>query len=1233
MRIDFKRFLLAILFLVVVFPMFSQEYFGRDAWEIVPGASKVWIKDDLTYPSYIGLAEGHEVAEANVLSWIRSTYGRCSDFTLHFVNEEVDFRGDRHRRVKLAYHEVPLFDAMLVLHFNDGMMYSINGDAPSDFTVMNQMALSEEGALQAALSHVNAEHYKWQIPAEEAMLKTFYDDPDATYYPEGRLKLYRLNRNEDYRYAWVFNIYAHEPLYRADVFVDAQTGEILFEHNLIHETDVIGTAVTKYSGTQTFTTDSTGTHYRLRQSGRGNGIETFNMQRGTTYGNAVDFTDNDNYWDNFNANMDEIATDAHWGTEVTYDYFFERHNRNSLDNNGFKLRSFVHYGNNYANAFWDGQRMTYGDGNGSNIGPMAALDIVGHEVTHGLTAMTAQLVYQDEPGALNEGFSDIFGTSIEWFAKPASANWTVGEDIGIIIRSMSNPKSRGLPDTYLGTNWYTGTANNGGVHTNNGPLAHWYYILSVGKTGVNDNNDSYSVSGITIDSAGTIAYRMLTVYLTNTSEYIDARYYAIQSAIDLFGPCSPEVEATTDAMYAIGVGDPYVPGVISDFTAPQTEFCAAPALVSFSNLSNNGISYHWDFGNGQTSTDHNPTVTYTSPGDYTVTLIVDGGSCGVDTLVQTAFISIDPQHPCNYNMPQQGSLTSTECQGFLYDSGGPANYHNNTNGVFVISPPGAMSVTLNFQSFEFEEGYDYLYVYDGDNINAPLIGRYDGNTLPNGGTITSTIGSITLRQSTDQAVTESGFFLGWTCQYPTAAPIADFVVSDTLTCSGEITFMDISTNGPNDWLWDFGDGNYSNDRIVTHTYHQSGTYTVTLTTANAIGSHTITKTEVVRVRLPFPDVRDVAVCVTGDVTLANTDSSTITRWYNSESASTPFHTGSSYSLNNLTQTTTYWVDEVIEQPLHIGGKMNNAGAGSFFTAAVQHHLVFDVHKHSVLESVLVYAGSAGNRTIQLRNSNGNLLQSRVVSLTQGANTVDLNFDLAPGTGYRLVGPTSPNLYRNSGGIAFPYHIEDLVSITHGSANSNPTGYYYYFYQWRVSERPCISDRVPVTAYVNNDPPTADFTFTQTDPVVSFSDQSTNPGVSEWVFGDGNTATGSNPVHQYSAVGTYSVLLTVDNGCGIDQTIKQVTIQTMDIEEHDKEVEWLIYPNPSDGAFNIRVPEVFAGVRLLVELYDMTGRQVISSIHPGDSHTIRMQTGNTTPGIYLLHIRAGEETHRARIVIR
>ena len=245
-------------------------------------------------------------------------------------------------------------------------------------------------------------------------------------------------------------------------------------NEIIHHVDEPGTAHTAYSGEHEIIADSFEGEYRLRDGTRGDGVRTFDMNTGTSYAGSEDFIDDDNDWNNVNPELDEYATDAHWGAEMTYDYFLEEHGRNSIDNTGFQLNSYVHFGVDFFNAFWDGSRMTYGDGNGGSITPLTSIDIAGHEVTHGLTTFSAGLIYYAESGALNESFSDIFGTAIERFARPDDHNWLIGEDIGTHFRSMSNPNSKSDPDTYFGDFWADlGGGDSGGVHTNSGVQNFW----------------------------------------------------------------------------------------------------------------------------------------------------------------------------------------------------------------------------------------------------------------------------------------------------------------------------------------------------------------------------------------------------------------------------------------------------------------------------------------------------------------------------------------------------------------------------------------------------------------------------------------------------------------------------------------------------------------------------------------------------------------------------------------
>lgn len=426
-------------------------------------------------------------------------------------------------------------------------------------------------------------------------------------------------------------------------YYSVKNGELIKTEQLTHSFQAEGIGETVYSGTQTIITDSVNpTTFHLRDYSRGNGIETYSLNNTTDTTNFTDFTDTDNIWDNFTEPLDQYAIDAHWGAEQTYDYFLSQHNRNSIDNNGYKLVNLLHYGNNFVNAFWDGNKMIYGDGNAS-IGPLVSIDIVGHEITHGVTANSAMLLLEDEPGALNESFSDVFGVLIDWYARPQVANWTVGEEVSSSIRSLADPSVNNDPKYYKGVNWKTlGGADFGGIHSNNGVQNHWFYLLVNGGNDTNEAGNTYSINGIGLEKAAQIVYRNLTVYLTPTSNYAEARFYSILSAQDLYGPCSPEVEAVTNAWFAVGVGEAYIPGNTADFEISYHTACK-PFTVNFTNKSQNAESYHWDFGNGDFSNETNPSYVYNEAGTYTVHLIstsdVNCGLTNVKTYTDTIVVT------------------------------------------------------------------------------------------------------------------------------------------------------------------------------------------------------------------------------------------------------------------------------------------------------------------------------------------------------------------------------------------------------------------------------------------------------------------------------------------------------------------------------------------------------------------------------------------------------------------
>ncbi len=191
--------------------------------------------------------------------------------------------------------------------------------------------------------------------------------------------------------------------------------------------------------------------------------------------------------------------------------------------------------------------MTYGDGDGTTfIAFSGDPDVVGHELTHGVTEYTSNLDYYGESGALNESFSDIIGNDIQ------RKNWLVGDDIytpsiaGDALRSMSNPTLYDQPDHY--SNLYKGSSDNGGVHTNSGIINKAYYLLAQGGTFHN-----VTVSGIGRDAAVQIYYSAFTNYLTSTSNFSNTRAAVVQAAKDLYGANSAQATAAAKSFDAVGV--------------------------------------------------------------------------------------------------------------------------------------------------------------------------------------------------------------------------------------------------------------------------------------------------------------------------------------------------------------------------------------------------------------------------------------------------------------------------------------------------------------------------------------------------------------------------------------------------------------------------------------------------------------------------------------------------------
>ena len=379
---------------------------------------------------------------------------------------------------------------------------------------------------------------------------------------------------DDSKYFLAYKIFVQSNTIAGDyyLYINAVNGDVLQRESLVctaHTNSKLpppnanGTAQTRYSGTQNFITDVFNGSFRLRENRNNVNILTLNAQHQTDETNivntATDFVDNDNNWTAAETGTDQYATDIHWGAEKVLDYWQQVQGRNSIDGNGLQIKSFVHVGNCYDNAYWHPNyySMFYGDGC-SYFSPLSSLDVCAHELGHGICQFTSNLSYSygTESSAMNEGFSDIWGASVEAWAAPNKQRWLIGEEITLIspgyLRSMSNPPSGAFQpssDTYGDVNWN----NQPDAHYRSGVLNKWYYLLSDGGTGTNGIGNTYSVNCIGIDHASKIAYR--TEQLLNSSaNYALGRTMSIQAARDLYGIGSCEEINVIKAWYAVGVG-------------------------------------------------------------------------------------------------------------------------------------------------------------------------------------------------------------------------------------------------------------------------------------------------------------------------------------------------------------------------------------------------------------------------------------------------------------------------------------------------------------------------------------------------------------------------------------------------------------------------------------------------------------------------------------------------------
>ncbi|MEU1401867.1 M4 family metallopeptidase [Streptomyces sp. NPDC005728] len=473
----------------------------------------------------------------------------------------VDRNGTQHVRYDRTYHQLPVLGGDFVVHLAPNGAYRSADRATRSRIALSSIVPKVSGPKAADLA-VNA----LRAANLGDALKNLKAKPELVVDAlHGAPKL-----------AWRTNAVGQDSLgnpVARTVLTDARTGAQIDAWDSIET--ATGDGKSLYSGTVPLETTQSGSSYQLKDPTRGNTF-TGDAENKTdlcffgicfSRAPATLFTDADNHWGTgATSDRSSAAVDAQYGTNETWDYYKNVQGRNGIAGDGKGSYNRVHYGSNYNNAFWDDSCfcMTYGDGDGTTFGPLVALDVAGHEMSHGVTSKTAALTYSGESGGLNEATSDILGTMVEWYANNPSdpGDYLIGEKIvksGFgkpALRFMDKPSKDGNSADY-----WSSSVGNLDVHYSSGVANHFAYLLAEGSGAKTINGVSYdsptyngsAVTGIGRDKVGKIWYRALTVYMTSSTNYKAARTATLNAAKDLYGAGSTEYNAVAAAWSAVNV--------------------------------------------------------------------------------------------------------------------------------------------------------------------------------------------------------------------------------------------------------------------------------------------------------------------------------------------------------------------------------------------------------------------------------------------------------------------------------------------------------------------------------------------------------------------------------------------------------------------------------------------------------------------------------------------------------
>lgn len=485
---------------------------------------------------------------------------------------------------------IPIEGAGCIEHFSkNDVLDFINAKVAVDIKDSPKPSITDRKSIDLLISTLEKENkdirFPWDDPKWEEQIQLDLNDPNATWFPTAEL-IWAIDNYNDvgfiiegirYKLCYKIPITFISPEFESfDYYIDAQTGNVLYQRprQISIYADIYA------YGTQWLDAMWHGGFiykYELNTDNNGHHLETKAFQGYNIPWNNISPI-RKNGGGNWGTDYQK-ETSAHFHISNSWDFFRDQYGRHGIDNNNTKVRvmtqlpevnAFYFYPPEYPYYFMFGYSP-------ANYSLSFEPSIVGHEFTHGLTKFTAGLPYQDQSGALNESFSDIFGTVIQALTlEQTYTDWIIGNKIpnnpATFERSLKTPHSYGIhwngqyvqsngelyietekgqPRYYQDQYWYSCPScpsdkyhDYGGVHINSGVQNHWFQILTDGNS---------SVQGIGMKKAAKITYKALTDYLMSSSQYTDSKEATIKAAIDLYGECSIEHKSTVKAWNAVGI--------------------------------------------------------------------------------------------------------------------------------------------------------------------------------------------------------------------------------------------------------------------------------------------------------------------------------------------------------------------------------------------------------------------------------------------------------------------------------------------------------------------------------------------------------------------------------------------------------------------------------------------------------------------------------------------------------